>query len=90
MFDHLQFVNFQHHEIVQNVVPAATGRKWKLYDPHVVFGVTVDTGVIRRCERMVECDNMVGLVAQGRIGFDFVGVSLFLGRRWASWAQGAD
>ena len=70
---HLQLVNSRHQEIVQNVVPAATGRKWKLYDPHVVFGVTVDTGVIRRCERMVECDNMVGLVAQGRMGFDFAG-----------------
>jgi hypothetical protein len=70
---HLQLVNSKHQEIVQNVSPPATGRKWKLYDPRTIFGIVVDTGVIRRCEMMVRSDEMVGRVAQGRMGFEYAG-----------------
>jgi hypothetical protein len=70
---HLQLVNSNHQEIVQNVTPSSTGRKWRLYDPRTVFGVVVDTGVIRRCEMMVKNDDMVGRVAQGRMGFEYAG-----------------
>ena len=70
---HVQLVNSKHKEVVQNVSPSSTGRKWKLYDPHKVFGVVVDTGVIRRCELMVKCGEAVGNVAQGRMGLEYAG-----------------
>ena len=73
---HMQLVESRHNEVVQNVTPANTGRKWKLYDRRKIRGcvdLVVDTGVIRRCELRLVADEYVGNVAQGRMGLEFAG-----------------
>ena len=60
-----------HTKVRDNVIPAMTGKKWKLYDPQKVFGVTVDFGAIRRADQMICCSSIVGAVAQGRMGLEF-------------------
>ena len=70
---HLQLKESAHDEVRANAIPAETGRKWKLYDPRTVFGVTVDFGAIRRADRRLSCASMLGPVAQGRMGVEFAG-----------------
>ena len=43
-----------HTEVRDNVMPAKTGKKWRLYDPQKVFGVTVDFGAIRLADQIVK------------------------------------
>ena len=70
---HIQLTESAHQEVAQNVIPSDTGRKWKLYDRREVFGIVVDTGVISRCEQSLRCKEVVGRVAQGRMGIEFAG-----------------
>ena len=73
---HMQLVDSRHSEVVKNVIPSNTGRKWKLYNRRKIRGckdLVVDTGVIRRCELRLVVDEHVGYLAQGRMGLDFAG-----------------
>ena len=70
---HCQLLNSAHEEVVSNVTPAYTGKKWKLYNPRKVVGITVDFGAVRRAEQRVSAVEIVGPVAQGRMGLEFAG-----------------
>ena len=66
----------KHDEVVRNVTPCNTGRKWRLYDQRevpVFKGLCVDTGVMRRCQLRIEAEKIVGNIAQGRMGLEFAG-----------------
>ena len=65
---HLQLMGSYHREVVENVTPSDTGKKWQLCKKKVKYGLVVDIGAIRRCIRRVEVERMVGEVRSGRGG----------------------
>ena len=70
---HCQLLNSAHEQVVSNVTPAETRKKWNFYDPMKVFGITVDFGAIRRAEQRVCAVETNGPVAQCRMGVEFAG-----------------
>ena len=72
---HLQLSESAHSEVVQNVIPSYTGRKWKLFDRGEVFHVVFECGAIQRCEERVYQKSLTGPPAQGTMGFEFAGGS---------------
>ena len=76
---HMQLVGSSHREVVENVKPSDTGRKWKLYDPKRVLGahgLDVDLGAVRRCMQRLETEKVVGKANEGRLGLGFVSQKL--------------
>ena len=71
---HIQLLESAHAEVANNVAPSGTGRKWRLCEREKKrFGISLDVGVLRRCELMLENSELVGRVRQGRMGVDFAG-----------------
>ena len=74
---HLQLVGSSHQEVVNNVKPSDTGKKWKLCEPKRILGkhgIDVDLGAVRRCMQRLEVEKMIGKANEGRTGLGF-GVS---------------
>ena len=73
---YMQLRNSAHPEVVHNIIPSNTGVKWKLCHQKsapICKGLSVDEGAVREIEQRLECKEVVGKVAQGRMGVEFAG-----------------
>ena len=78
---HLQLLGSSHQEIVTNVKPSYTGKKWRLYEPKRIMGkngIDVDFGAVRQCLQRLEVEKMIGEANEGQ-GFGYGGLRQQLG-----------
>ena len=75
---HIQLVESTHPEIVENVMPSETGVKWRLSEVKksrfaLESSLEVNVGALRVIEQRIQSKELVGRVAQGRMGVEFAG-----------------